>query len=128
MSQVITATFVDGVLKPEEELALASGTKVRLMLDTCNDVRAEGQEACTELDRLCDEFPIDSRGRRLTRDQVATAADLPSADAMRMWMSSTDGHRENILKPRYKEIGIGVGTTTDGKRHWTQLFAVPVGE
>jgi len=70
MSQVITATFVDGVLKPEEELALASGTKVRLMLDTWADVRAEGQAACMELDCLCDEFPIDSLGRRLTRDQL----------------------------------------------------------
>jgi predicted DNA-binding antitoxin AbrB/MazE fold protein len=70
MSQVITATFVDGVLKPEEELALASGTKVRLMLATWADVRAQGQAACTELDRLCDEFPIDSHERRLTRDQL----------------------------------------------------------
>jgi predicted DNA-binding antitoxin AbrB/MazE fold protein len=70
MSQVITATFVDGVLKPEEELALASGTKVRLVLETWADVRAQGQAACTELDRLCDKFPIDSHGRRLTRDQL----------------------------------------------------------
>ena len=30
------------------------------MLETWADVRAEGQAACTELDRLCDEFPIDS--------------------------------------------------------------------
>ncbi len=70
MSQVTTATFVDGVLKPEGELTLASGTKVRLMLETWADVRAQGQGACTELDRLCDEFPIDSHGRRLTRDQL----------------------------------------------------------
>jgi uncharacterized protein YkwD len=39
------------------------------------------------------------------------------ADAMQMWMSSTQGHRESILNPRYKDIGIGVGTTSDGKRH-----------
>ena len=50
------------------------------------------------------------------------------ADAMQMWMSSTAGHRENILNPRYKEIGIGVGTTKDGQKYWTQVFAVPVGE
>jgi predicted DNA-binding antitoxin AbrB/MazE fold protein len=70
MSQVITATFVDGVLKPEEELALPSGTKVRLVLDTWADVRAQAQAAFTELDRLCDEFPINSHGRRLTRNQL----------------------------------------------------------
>jgi uncharacterized protein YkwD len=47
---------------------------------------------------------------------------------MQMWMSSTAGHRENILNPRYKEIGIGVGVTKDGNKYWTQLFAVPIGE
>ena len=71
MSQVITATFVDGVLKPEHELGLTSGTKVRLILDLWDDdVRTQHQKACAELDRLCDEFPIDSRGRRLTRDEL----------------------------------------------------------
>jgi uncharacterized protein YkwD len=45
---------------------------------------------------------------------------------MQMWMSSTAGHRENILNPRYKEIGIGVGTTKGGQKYWTQLFAVPL--
>jgi hypothetical protein len=38
----VQATFVDGAIKPEEGLDLASGTKVRIMLDACNDVRAEG--------------------------------------------------------------------------------------
>lgn len=70
MSQVVMATFVDGVLKPEEELTLANGTKVRLLLDTWTDVRAEVQDACLELDGLCDQFPIDPRGRRLTRDEL----------------------------------------------------------
>ena len=46
MSQVITATFVDGVLKPEQELDIATGTKVLLVLDLWADVRAQGQEAC----------------------------------------------------------------------------------
>ena len=46
MSQVITATFLDGVLKPEQELDIATGTKVLLVLDLWADVRAQGQEAC----------------------------------------------------------------------------------
>ena len=70
MSQVITATFVDGVLKPEEELALATGTRVRLILDVWTEILAQGPIVCAELDRLCDEIPIDSGGRRLTRDQL----------------------------------------------------------
>ena len=70
MSQVITATFVDGVLKPEQELGIVTGAKVRLVLDLWADVRAQGQEECAELDRLCEEVPIDSHGRYLTRDQL----------------------------------------------------------
>jgi predicted DNA-binding antitoxin AbrB/MazE fold protein len=70
MSQVVTATFVDGVLKPAQELGLASGTKVRLIVDVWDEVRAGHQEAFAELDRLCDEFPIESQARRLTRDEL----------------------------------------------------------
>ena len=70
MSHVITATFVDGVLKPEQELDLASGTKVRLILELWDDVSARQQDACDELDRLCDECPVDSGGPHLTRDQL----------------------------------------------------------
>ena len=47
------------------------------------------------------------------------------ADVIKMWMSS-DGHRGNILNPRYKEIGVGIGTTKDGRKYWTQVFAVPI--
>ena len=41
-------------------------------------------------------------------------------------MNSTAGHCENILNPRYQEIGVGVGTTKEAQKYWTQLFAVPV--
>ncbi len=67
---VIFATFVDGVLKPEQEIALPSGTKVRLILDLCEDVHSREITASAELDRLCDEFPIASNAPRLTRDEL----------------------------------------------------------
>lgn len=70
MTQVITATFVDGVLRPEEELTLASGTKVRLLLDLCPEADLNSAEAFTQLDRLCAELPVDSLGSRLTREQL----------------------------------------------------------
>ena len=70
MSQIITATYVDGMLKPEEEIGLAPGTKVQLTLDLPAELREQRQAACVVLDRLCDEFPIESNGRRLTRDQL----------------------------------------------------------
>ena len=70
MSQIITATFVDGVLKPEQELGLPPGAKVRLILDLQDDDLKQRREACAELDRLCEELPIEHHGHRLTRDQL----------------------------------------------------------
>ena len=69
MSQIITATFEDGVFRPEGALALAPGTKVRLVVDVC-DTEKGAEDPSTELDRLCKEFPIETDGRRLTRDQL----------------------------------------------------------
>jgi predicted DNA-binding antitoxin AbrB/MazE fold protein len=70
MSQVVGATVENGTLKPDRDLGLASGTKVRVTVEPCDDAIARAKVACDELDQLCDEFPIDSRGNRLTRDQL----------------------------------------------------------
>jgi hypothetical protein len=43
---------------------------VRLIVEKWGDVRADYDEACAELDRLCEEFPIKSLGRRLSRDEL----------------------------------------------------------
>lgn len=40
------------------------------------------------------------------------------------WMKS-EYHRKNILHKRYKEIGIGQGTTEDGISYYTQVFGLP---
>jgi len=69
MNEVITATFENGVLKPDKQLVLPSGTKVRLVLEPL-EPSAGNQTALDELDRLCDESPIDSGGVLLTRDQL----------------------------------------------------------
>lgn len=43
-------------------------------------------------------------------------------DAVSEWMSSTMGHRENILEPRFKSIGVGSFTTKSGATYWVQIF------
>ena len=40
------------------------------------------------------------------------------------WMDS-QGHRENILRPHYREIGIGVVTAANGTVYYTQVFGSP---
>ncbi len=70
MSQIVAATFENGVFKPHDDLRLAPGTTVRLIVDRLEDIQAPAQQACAELDSLCGELPIDSGGIRLTRDQL----------------------------------------------------------
>lgn len=69
MSPIIKATFLDGVLKPEEALSLPSGTKVRLNMELWPEP-THSSETLVQLDRMCDESPIDSRGGHLTREQL----------------------------------------------------------
>jgi predicted DNA-binding antitoxin AbrB/MazE fold protein len=70
MSQVITATFENGVLKPEGELALPAGSRVRLTVEVLG-VSSEAKEAAwQELEQLWEEASVDSGGVRFSRDQL----------------------------------------------------------
>jgi uncharacterized protein YkwD len=46
--------------------------------------------------------------------------------AMQEWMASTLGHRENILSPQWREVGIGVKTGGQFGVYWVQLFGNPL--
>ena len=46
------------------------------------------------------------------------------AEVMNAWMNSP-GHRNNILSPIYKEIGVGVAQLKNGTYCWTQMFIKP---
>ena len=70
MSQVITATYEDGILKPDGKLDLAPGAKVQLVVTPWVESKPAMDDALDEFERLCDEHPIDSGGVRLTRDQL----------------------------------------------------------
>lgn len=59
-------------------------------------------------------------------ENIAAGQSIPE-DAMSSWMNETppnDGHRQNILNPDYREIGIGYvfSDTTDYQHYWTQDF------
>jgi predicted DNA-binding antitoxin AbrB/MazE fold protein len=70
MGQLFNATVENGVLRPDRDLGLSSGIKVRVTIQPRDDAVAQAKLACDELDQLCDQLPIDSRGERLTRDQL----------------------------------------------------------
>jgi uncharacterized protein YkwD len=48
-----------------------------------------------------------------------------AASVMSAWMSSSEGHRANILNPRYTDIGVGLAYSARGVPYWTQDFAGP---
>lgn len=68
MSQIVTAIFEGGVFKPDSELELGVGTRVHLVVTPLSGNELEDPVA--ELDRLCDDEPIDSGGFRMNREQL----------------------------------------------------------
>jgi predicted DNA-binding antitoxin AbrB/MazE fold protein len=69
MSTVVFATFVDGVFKPdppEQPLHLPPGTRVRLVVETFEELQKE----LDEFDQLCDAISVDSGGPILTREEL----------------------------------------------------------
>jgi len=74
--------------------------------------RPDGNEWYTVLD----EFDV---GYRRAGENLAMGQSSP-AQAVRDWMNSP-GHRANIMRADYHEIGIGV-LRSGGRLYWTQLF------
>lgn len=70
MTQIVTATFEDGVFKPDDKLDLAQGARVQLAVTLSTHSVTERQRAFAELERFRMQHPIDSGGERLTRDQL----------------------------------------------------------
>ncbi|MDP4090384.1 MAG: SafA/ExsA family spore coat assembly protein [Bacillota bacterium] len=53
-------------------------------------------------------------------ENIAMGQTNPSA-VMTSWMNSP-GHRSNILSPTYNQIGVGLATSSNGTKYWTQQF------
>jgi predicted DNA-binding antitoxin AbrB/MazE fold protein len=72
MIQVISATFEDGVLKPNEPLKLPPHTRVRLAVEPleADEEVARRQRAWETVELLWQRSTIDSQGERLSRAQL----------------------------------------------------------
>jgi predicted DNA-binding antitoxin AbrB/MazE fold protein len=72
MSQIIHATFEDGVLKPDVPLAFPSMTRVRLIVEPLSAEAQEPEEdaVLSELERIWDEIDINSGGPPPSRDEL----------------------------------------------------------
>lgn len=45
--------------------------------------------------------------------------------AVEMWLNSP-GHHANMLDPAYRELGVGIATSSGGEKFWVQVFASPM--
>ena len=69
MTTQVTATFVGGILKPDQSLPLADQTRVKLTIEPLVE-RLEPMEAWQSLKTWIRENPLHGLGRRLTRDEL----------------------------------------------------------
>ncbi len=71
MTTQVTATFVNGILKPDQRLPLADQTRVRLTIEPIEEWSPEAALAAWEAikARLL-ERPIHGGGKRFTRDEL----------------------------------------------------------
>ena len=60
MSQVITAVFEDGVLKPEKHLNLPARTRVRITVEPLEYPNGSIEWAWGELEQLWDDEPVEA--------------------------------------------------------------------
>jgi predicted DNA-binding antitoxin AbrB/MazE fold protein len=71
MIQIITATFEDGVLKPNEPLQLSPHSRVRLAVELLDEQDEQRRHLAWEaVQRLWRDSAIDSQGLRMTREQL----------------------------------------------------------
>lgn len=71
MTTQMTATVVNGMLKPDQPLPLAELSRVRLTIEPIEDWSPERAKAAWEaLQIRLKQYPIDSGGVRYTREQL----------------------------------------------------------
>ncbi|HVS39363.1 MAG TPA: antitoxin family protein [Gemmataceae bacterium] len=71
MTTRTTATFVNGMLKPDQALPLPEQSRVRLTIEPIEEWSPEKARAAWEsLQARLKEHPIDSGGVRYTRDEL----------------------------------------------------------
>ncbi|HUG91221.1 MAG TPA: antitoxin family protein [Planctomycetaceae bacterium] len=104
MTQIVSAIYENGVLRPETELQLVRGARVRLVIDECDSCPDRIQGVWEDFERLCDEAPVDTGGHRLTRDELHG----------RSCVANVDRELLDTLKRRNEEMDSGA---VQGRAH-----------
>ena len=70
MKSEITGTIVGGALQLDERIDLPDNSRVRVAVEPLEEWRAKFQTGLEAWRRVCQQRPVNSGGRRFTRDEL----------------------------------------------------------
>ncbi|MCI8441813.1 MAG: hypothetical protein HFG27_04690 [Provencibacterium sp.] len=100
-------------LKVNSELTKAARIRCQEQTVSFSHTRPNGARFSTVLDEV--DISYMGAGENIAYGQRS------AEEVMESWMNSP-GHRANILREEYTEIGVGCYQDTTGRLYWTQLF------
>ncbi len=99
-------------LRLAQDLQKASAVRARELVESFSHTRPNGSDCFTVMK---------NRGR--TCGENIAAGHATASETVNQWMNSA-GHRENILNPAFRELGVGYAYEdySDYHHYWVQLF------
>jgi uncharacterized protein YkwD len=87
---------------------------------------AKQKKMAHELDgkKVKDRAKAASYDYRYIGENVAWSEDQPEMKEIHEGWMKSKGHRENILKEPYREVGLGIAKSSKGEYYFTQVFGV----
>ena len=99
-------------LRLADDLQAASAIRAREIIEVFSHTRPDGSDCFTVM-----------RNRGRTCGENIAAGHASAQETVEQWMNS-EGHRENILNPNFRELGVGYAYEDYSTYHhyWVQLF------
>ena len=99
-------------LRLADDLQYAANLRAREIVQAFSHTRPDGSDCFTVM-----------RDRGRTCGENIAAGHSSAAETVEQWMNS-QGHRENILNPAFRELGVGYAYENNSLYHhyWVQLF------
>ena len=100
------------LLRLADDLQEESAIRAREIVQSFSHTRPNGSDCFTVM-----------RNRGRTWGENIAAGHASAQETVEQWMNS-DGHRENILNPRFRELGVGYAYEdySTYQHYWVQLF------
>lgn len=100
-------------LKLDEKLCKAAAVRAAELEELCSHTRPDGRPAFTAFDEQKLNYSYKA-------ENIAAGQTTPE-QVTNNWLNS-QGHRENILYPKFTHMGLGIIKTQSGRICWAQLF------